>query len=418
MSSIARNIEYTMPTSVRRCIYWCCTLSLTLVVIVCNARLYSSVSVRQPASDVLLQLRYLEGEIHNGADSVMQEQFPEGLLFSNALYGLAWLEQARSVPSLQQHALREAAWALQRMESPMGKAPFDSQLAPPYGVFHTGWTALLRGAMLELQQPTARDTAELRHFAQQCHSLADAFANSSTPFLSSYRTMAWPADNVVAIAALQLHDHVLTARYTELIATWLQRVRERLDTATGLIPHAVEYRTGVAMEGARGSSQSLMLRFLPMIDTAFAQEQYQRYRRLFVTSFVGLPLVREYPRGSTGTGDIDSGPVLLGIGPAATIVGLGAARTFGDTALAVSLAQTLEFLGFPYTWGERKCYALGAMSIGDGFLAWAKTATPRCATARVFSPPWWWRVPVHTLSLVLLALVWLPALRQVAQKKH
>lgn len=254
----------------RRFVYFFCALICTFLMIVLHLRLYYSIPVQQPPADGLAQLNHLEKKLHGGADSAMQKLFPEGLLFTNALYGLTWIEHARENPSLQRRAIREASRALQRMESPTGKAPFDPQLTPPYGVFYAGWTTWLRGNVLALQQPNNRDTAEVRYFTVQCSTLAEAFTKSATPFLPSYSQKAWPADNLVAMAALQVHDRLFTPKYAELIALWLHRVHERLDTTTGLIPHAVDNVTGFATEGARGSSQSLMLRFLPVIDTGFA----------------------------------------------------------------------------------------------------------------------------------------------------
>ena len=45
------------------------------------------------------------------------------------------------------------------------------------------------------------------------------------------------------------------------------RIKPLLDTSTGLIPHSADPTNGNALEGSRGSSQALILRFLAVFDT-------------------------------------------------------------------------------------------------------------------------------------------------------
>ncbi|MEV0757733.1 hypothetical protein [Streptosporangium sp. NPDC050280] len=227
-------------------------------------------------------------------------------------------------------ALREARWALARLESPSGRAPFSADLTPPHGVFYRGWTNWLRGGTL------------------------------------------------------------------------------------ALLPHRADPGTGAPAEVARGSSQSLGQRFLVEIDPAFAAEQYRRFRDLYVVSPLGLgPAVREYPVGMDGPGDVDSGPLPLGVSLSATAVALGTAQIHGDAPLAEALANYGELAGLPIDTPWTKRYAFGLLPIGDAFLAWAKTARPWVAPPP--SPPPatispWWRTPLLALLLVIGLAPWTPAL--------
>jgi len=56
--------------------------------------------------------------------------------------------------------------------------------------------------------------------------------------------------------------------------------------------------------------------------------------------------LREWPksRGPSSLGDIDSGPLVLGIGPTATGVGIGAAKAVSDTTRLGKLARQLQLL--------------------------------------------------------------------------
>src|SRR5262249_14315391 len=158
-------------------------------------------------------------------------------------------------------------------------------------------------------------------------------------------------------------------------------------------------------------SQSVIQRFLADVDPAFAREQYLRFRELFVVRPLGIgPAVREYPRGTDGPADVDSGPLPLGVSLSATVVTIGAARVEGDDALAGALSSYGELAGVPIDPPPTKRYALGLLPIGDAFLVWARTAEPWVAgpadpPAAVIGPLW--RIPLTVVLLLVGAAPWL-----------
>ncbi|WP_280436472.1 hypothetical protein [Nocardia carnea] len=386
--------------AVGRAMYVTVAAVLTLLILVPQVRLYRD---GQPRTDVIAQLRFLRTELGAGLGEEMQGMFPEGFFFAHALYGLAWTDIARDDATYRDEAIGQARWALERLESRSGRDPFDSSLRPAHGVFYVGWSSRLRGAVIELAGPGAAERAQ---FTADCAALAAAF-EADGPFLEAYPGQAWPVDSVVAVAALRLHDRVVAPRFGQAISQWLVSARNRLDPATGLLPHAAAPVT----EGARGSSQALIQRFLPEIDSTWAGEQYATFRSAFVGTPLGLPGVREYPHGRDGAGDVDSGPLILGVSASATVVALGAARMHGDQSLAGALTGLGESLGVPVTLGESKRYAFGVLPIGDAFLAWSFAAP--AATGPSFLPvtAWWWRLPWHALTLAVIAVLWLPVAR-------
>jgi hypothetical protein len=395
----------------RRCLFWAyvaVAVLATLAVLLPNIRLYRAA---QSTGDVVAQLRYLKGELGDGMGERMQALFPEGYFFSHALYGLAWVDVATAAPGRRAQALAEARWALGRLDSPAGRAPFDAGLRPAYGVFHAGWSARLRGGIVGLAGPRAPEAAVL---SAQCAALA-AELDRTGPFLQSYPGQVWPVDSVVAVAALARHDQVLGARYTRPIARWVARVGQGLDPGTGLLPHMTQPR----VEGARGSSQAMIQRFLPEIDRRWAREQYGRYRRLFVTGRLGQPAVREYPPGRDGGGDVDSGPLILGVSASATVVAIGAARVQGDRAFAGPATGLGEAIGMPARLGGSKRYALGMLPIGDGFLAWSTAAPAAAGHGGPLPPPVpaWWRLTWHVPSLLVLAGLWYAPLRTLRRRR-
>jgi len=378
------------------------------VIALLNARLYhgQSFSLTDPDSDVLPQLHHLSCKMREGAAERMQSLFPEGFIFTNALYGLAWTDLARypSVGEAQRReALAEAEWALAQIESEKGRATFDKDLCPPYGVFYQGWRNLLRAsiirarsvssqaqasssgtqslspdAQLSLRQRNAslQDSAEQIEFQVDADSLVLCFQNQESPFLRSYHDGAWPADAFSAIASLAVYDQAAGPRYQEFIASWMRKTDFRRDAFTGLLPHSVNPENGTPRDGARGSSQALILRLMSEADPVRAGRDFKAFRNLFGASFLGLPGMAEYPHGKSGKGDGDSGPIPFGIGAASTIVSIGAARAVGDFAFARNLGGLVEAAGCPIAWAGRKSYGFGKLPIGEAFLCWSKSAMP------------------------------------------
>jgi len=194
------------------------------------------------------------------------------------------------------------------------------------------------------------------------------------------------------------------------VTRWLAGVRERLDPRTGLIPHRVDPLTGQPEEVARGTSQSIIHRFLVDVDPAFAAEQYLRFRDQYVERPLGLgPAVREYPKGLSGPADVDSGPLPLGISLSATVVTIGAAQVHSDARLAGALANYGEMAGLPIDTPHTKRYALGLLPVGDAFLAWSKTARPWVAAPPPAPPASlsrWWALPLVALLVVVGMAPW------------
>ena len=384
---------------------------VTLIALVAAWRLVTP----QQTSGVRQQLTFLRAQLDSGAAQEAQQLFPEGYFFLYALYGLAHVDLGRTAVDPAEH-VRESRWALARLETPAGRAPFPPGLTPAYGVFYQGWTNWLRGGILSL----APDPALEREFESASAALATAFDAARTPYLTAYPGQAWPVDSTVAMASLRLHDKLRPARYAGTIDRWLAGVRERLDPATGLLPHTVDPVSGESTSGARGTSQSIIQRFLVDIDPAFGRSQYLRFRSLFVVRPLGLgPAVREYPVGQNGPGDVDSGPLPLGVSLSATAVTLGAAAVQGDGRLAGALANYGELIGVPVSTPWSKRYAAGVLPIGDAFLAWSKTARPWVAAPPTPLPPGvgrTWRLPLLAVLALVVLVGWLPVARRSARR--
>lgn len=312
------------------------------------------------------QVRWLSGALADGADRRMQDLFPEGSFFTIVLTALAEARQ----PETEVQQLRQRLAALDSPEITQG---FGHGLTPQHGIFHAGWTLLLAAEIARRSGATS-DLALLRHRADV---VSRALADHPAGFPASYPGQRWPCDAVVAAAAVaranQLEPNPI---WRSRLQRWRSSARAAEDPALGLLPHRVDER-GRSLEGPRGSSQAIIQVFWPDVTLALDPEpdlaSWRRYTLAFVERRVGLVGVREYPRGTSGPADIDSGPLVLGISASASAVTLAAARRAGDTGLAESLDREAELLGSGLTLDGRRRYAFGVLPVGDAFLAWART---------------------------------------------
>jgi hypothetical protein len=373
-------------------------VALVSLVAIARVALAPDPSGSRAARVATAQLEWLRPGLEARAND-MQMLFPEGRVFTLALYGLTWVDVGLGTRdgALRARALAEARRALALAEAPRSREVFEPAGGLPYGVFYEGWTAHLRAGTLHLGGGAALDTA----FRAACDRLDAAFRVDG-PFLDSYQGMAWPADNATGAAVLASCGTLLAPAYGETARAWLRAALRRADPATGILPHAA----GSPLP--RGESAALMIRFLHEIDPAVAAAQYAAYERTFATRFAGLlPAVREYPHGIRGEGDVDSGPVILGVSAPASVVGIAAARMTGHHRAAADLRAGPEVLGMPLQWGGRRGYAFGTLPVGDAFLAWSSVVRPwnvPPAPADASTPYGGWRMAWYALWAALLVL--------------
>jgi hypothetical protein len=369
-------------------------------------------------ADALPRLQFLRRSLDDGTAERMQQLFPEGYLFTNLLYGIAGIDVAERLPSddpNRANAVRESRRAASAADSTTGRAPFTRSLDPPYGVFYAGWTTWLDAGVLRAEGGPAADPEA----AAALHTAVDGIAASvdrsvagHRPFLQAYPGAAWPVDTVVAIAAVRAADRVLGTDHQGTVDRWTAEAHQHLAPATGLLPHQVDPVTAAPMTGPRATSQVVLLRFLFDIDPTWATASWSTFRRLFASDVPGAPALREFPAGTSGSGDIDSGPLIIGLSASASAVGLGTATVFGDRTVARGLAGLAETTGVPIRLGPTKRYAGGLLPVGDAFLTWSATARPWISgRSPVTDEAWtgapgWWRLPWMGGATLTLAPLW------------
>jgi hypothetical protein len=380
-----------------------CLFVPVFLILIFNWRLYFSPTCEQNINlDVLNQLNHLEKAIKKDeADLKMQNFFPEGYFFTNVLYGLAWADLIESVdrknPVFQRGVL-EIEYAISKLNSEEGKAIFSPKSPLPYGAFYNGWLAYLVGNYIEAVGSDKANPQLLSLFNAQCAAISRAISQTNSPYLESYQGQAWPADNVLCLASLSLHDRVSPPQYFGTISNWVQRMKLVLDDEKGMIPHCFSLYDNVGVQGVRGSSQSLMLCFLPDIDSVFAKEQFRLYKKYFIQYKLGLPAVRAYALNTEGEGDVDSGPIIWDVGPAASVVAIKAMAENSDFDYYISIRNTIEAFGFPMDWFGEKYYLGNQLPVADAFIAWCNAKNCRYESVKIG----WWRWQFQLISLLVV----------------
>lgn len=364
-------------------------------------------------SDLLKQLRFLKGEMQNQIADEMQHIYPEGFFFMNVTYGLSWCGFAKSIPdssALYREAMHEINRAYNEIDSEKARIIFQDPMAIPNGAFYSGWRNYLLAQKLSLIKPSKRDSAEIRLFESQCDLIANGLFADGTPFPESYAGMAWPADGASAVAALAIHDKILTPRYQKTIETWVRKVKNGLDP-NGLIPHEWDPLKNEIAGHARGSSQSLILIFLHDIDSAFGRQQFEIYKQKFLAYRWGLPGIREYPETIQGGEDVDSGPIVFGIGGSASVVAEKTMALYGEQAIAIGLRNSIEGFACGIKSGDEKKFLFGKWPVADAFIVWTVAGENSPENALRTNENWRWQFQLYSGIVMLICgaivfLIW------------
>jgi hypothetical protein len=165
-------------------------------------------------------------------------------------------------------------------------------------------------------------------------SLADPTAHAA-----SYESMSlrWPADQTVTLASLARFDRAHGGtQLTAPLAAWEKFMSKHVDAKTKLPESEVTGR-GPGAKHPRGCAQSYITRYLNEADPSLAATWWSAYRTHFLVRMGPIAGFREWPPGVERKGDVDSGPIIMGIGTAASAFALAAAKAQGDLALAAQL---------------------------------------------------------------------------------
>jgi len=223
--------------------------------------------------------------------------------------------------------------------SPFGETTFEDSDFDGHGLFLTHLNIVL-GAHESVHQ----DGRHFRLNRRVSHHLARSSGGrwAHAQFYPG-RQERWPADQ----AALLFSLHVYDANYGKTISRkpierWLRRMQSHdSEMLAGLPVSEITGKTATS-DIPRGCALSYTVRYLSGFAPLEAHRLWQAYVDNFETRAFGLSGLREWPKGMDGPTDVDSGPIIFGIGAAATGLGIGASRAVADFDRHARLRRTMS----------------------------------------------------------------------------
>jgi uncharacterized membrane protein len=185
---------------------------------------------------------------------------------------------------------------------------------------------------------------------EQVESLSAEIAASPHGLLEDYPGECYPGDVVTAIAMIRKADGVLGTDHKEFCEQAIRGFWGVRADKLGLVPYAADSKNGVAVGWSRGCGNSYVSLFSPGIWPEQAKKWYALYEKHFWQEDKVMSGFREFPKQVPGMNwyvDVDSGPVVGGIGFAASAFGVGAARVNGRFDHAYPLTAEMYATSWP-----------------------------------------------------------------------
>ncbi len=188
---------------------------------------------------------------------------------------------------------------------------------------------------------------------EQVESLSKELDESPRGLLDDYPGECYPGDVVGGIASIQRAGLVLGIDTSVFVERAIRGFRVRTSSTADAIelpPYSADHRDGCVIEPARGSTSSFLLAFAPELWEENARKWYADYEgRFWQKNWVAAGF-REFPKEQAGRDwyvDVDSGPVVAGLGVSASAFGLAAARANGRFDHAFPLAAEMIAFCWP-----------------------------------------------------------------------
>ncbi len=215
-------------------------------------------------------------------------------------------------------------------------------------------------------------TGNKQHHAlisQQRQSLARELTDAPLHLRDDYPNECYPTDILWAVAAIQRAAQLDGTNHTQLAHSLMATFNGPIRAREGLPAFQVDAKSGRILQGARGCGNSGILQFAAELDPTLASLWYHAYETLFWKDNGWMAGFSELPIGSKSSFmDVDSGPVLFGLGSVASAFGIGAAKTVGRLDHAAPLTMEAVACSWPTPFGFLVPGFLGAVAADSSCL--------------------------------------------------
>lgn len=172
----------------------------------------------------------------------------------------------------------------------------------------------------------------------------------------SYPNLCWPFDTAPVLLAIELNDRVEGSKHApELIVAHFEWINKNGLDKVSQLP-ASQVMPNDKLEVARGCDLSWRLALYSELDSKQSADYYRRYIEGFwIATFLSQGL-KEWADKSIISADLDSGPIIGGVGSTATVLGLAATQSNADNEksdILIKQAQLLAGARKSDDWGSR-----------------------------------------------------------------
>lgn len=188
--------------------------------------------------------------------------------------------------------------------------------------------------------------------SRQRATLAEELGQAKLHLRDDYPNECYPADMLWAVAAIQRAARLDRTSHDKLAQSLMAAFDGPLLAPEGLPAFQANSRTGRIVQGARGCGNSGILLFASELDPTISGRWYDAYERNFWKDTGWIAGFTEMPRDwQEDFMDVDSGPVLCGIGSVSSAFGIGAAKTVGRVDRAAPLTTEVVACSWPTPFG-------------------------------------------------------------------
>ena len=308
----------------------------------------------------------------------------EWVFGTSQMAALGYGQQAQRDPEQREQALCRMELAIEGMLSDEGRAfdrgkwredPVENLKS---GRGHAAWLGYTNLA-LSVHRSLVPDSKYSALNDKLTEAIARRVLGSPAGVFETYPGELYPVDTAAGVASVMLHDRATGGQHAAVIAHWKVAYQaDQRDKETGLLYQSLDGRAR-PNDYARGSGTFLASWFLSFGDSELACELYAAGRASLRADVGPLAGMREYAPGVDGGMDVDSGPIVAGLGVSSTGFAIGAARACGDDETALSLTRTANWIGRAEDEGGARHWKtgeqLGGAPVADAIL-FAMMGTP------------------------------------------
>jgi hypothetical protein len=229
-------------------------------------------------------------------------------------------------------------------------------------------------ALLEAERPDGPLAGWSERIVTHLEARLDA---SESGLLTTYPGEAYPADTSMALAATAVRGRATGRVNHRRIQRWSELLQDRYQDDSGLVAQSAS-PDGRYVGRVRGSGSMAVAWAMSFADRETSAEIWQGARAHLYVDGLGFAALREVPAGEPAAMDVDSGPVLLGVGLSVTGFALGVAKAHDDHGAFRRLWATAHLFGGPTTIGDERAFVSGG-ALGDALLFALCTTQPAYA---------------------------------------